>query len=245
MLLIDHLRSTGLSTAAARMMMRSGQVFYRGLPTADGSREVEPAGVDLRPNGPRIHIGTAPVLLLRDQHIMIAFKPAGLLSVTTSGRREISMLASMHRRFGTVLPVYTLPEDIAGVMLLALTRPLQDTLKEQLSTFERRFHAIVDGVLETEQEDVAWVQALGSRSSLITLTPGRRRMDALRAHLAEQDHPIFGDRQHAPGRISRAHPHPALVGSTLGLRHPVTDEPIRFELPLPDDMEQLRRRLSR
>ena len=245
MLLIDHLRSTGLSTAAARMMMRSGQVFYRGLPTADGNREVDPDGVDLRPSGPRIHIGTAPVLLLRDQHIMVAFKPAGLLSVTASGRQEISMLASMHRRFGTVLPVYTLPEEVAGVMLLALTRPLQETLKEQLPSFERRFHAIVDGVLESDREDLRCVQAIGARSSLVELSPGRHRLEALRAHLAAQDHPILGDRQHAPGRLSRVHPHPALVGSTLGLPHPVTGAPIRFELPLPDDMEQLRRRLSR
>ena len=131
MLLLDHLKSTGLSTQAARMMMRSGQVFYRGLPTADGSREVDPADVDLRPTGPRIHIGRAPVLLHRDRFIMVVFKPAGLLSATTSGRREISMLASMHRLFGTVLPIHLLPEEIAGVMVLALTRPIQEALKAQ------------------------------------------------------------------------------------------------------------------
>ncbi len=242
MLLIEHLKRTGLTTPAARLMMRSGQVFYRGLPTADGARTVTPDEVELRPNGPRIHIGKAPVLLLRDRHIMVAFKPAGLLSVTASGRQEISMLASMHRRFGTVLPINVLPEAVAGVMLLALTRPLQEALKAQ--TMDVRYQAIVDGVLETRQDDLRCLETIGTRSSLIE-ADGTRALDAIRAGLAEQDHPVLGDRKHAPGRIARAHPSPAIFGSTLGFRHPYTDAPIRFELPLPDDLERLRRKLAR
>ena len=245
MLLIDHLRSTGLSSQAARLMMHSGQVFYCGLPTADGAREVEPDRVDLRPNGPRIHIGRAPVMLLRDRHIMVVFKPAGLLSVTASGRREISMLASMHRLFGTVLPVNILPEEVAGMMVLALTRPLQESLKKQRAQFDRRFQAIVDGVLEAELDDLRRVGTIGRRNSLVELTTGGRNLDALRAGLTELEHPILGDSRYASGRLGRAHPHPALYGNILGFQHPYTDEAIRFELPLPDDLELLRRRLAR
>jgi hypothetical protein len=240
MLLLEHLRGTGLSTQAARLMMRSGQVFYRGLPTADGAREVDPAQVDLRPDGPRIHIGTAPVLLLRDRHIMVAFKPAGLLSVTVSGRTEISMLASMHRLFGTVLPVNILPEDTAGVMVLALTRPIQESLKAQAADFDLRFQALVDGV--PEREDVRLIETLGARSSLIEVTGGDP--DAIRARLLAMDHTVLGDRE-APGRLAALHPTPAIVGTTLGFRHPDTDAPVRFELPLPDDLERLRRSLAR
>ncbi len=242
MLLIEHLKSTGLTTPAARLMMRSGQVFYRGLPTADGSRAVDPAEVELRPRGPRIHIGKAPVLLLRDRHIMVAFKPAGLLSVTASGRQEISMLASMHRRFGTVLPINVLPEEVAGVMVLALTRPLQEALKAQ--TLDIRYQAIVDGVFEAERDDLRCLQTVGTRNSIVE-ADGPRSLDAIREGLAELDHPVLGDRRHAPGRIAGAHPFPAIFGSVLGFRHPYTDAPVRFDLPLPDDLERLRRKLAR
>ncbi|MFT5685039.1 MAG: 23S rRNA-/tRNA-specific pseudouridylate synthase [Myxococcota bacterium] len=242
MLLLEHLKSTGLTTAAARLMMRSGQVFYRGLPTADGAREVEPAEVDLRPDGPRIHIGKAPVLLHRDRHIMIAFKPAGLLSVTASGRHEISMLASMHRRFGTVLPVNILPEEVAGLMVLALTRPLQEALKTQ--TFDLRYRAIVDGVFKKQRDDLRCVGPIGTRNSLVE-SSGTGSLDAIREGLAKLGHPILGDRKNAPGRIASAHPSPAIYGNILGLRHPYSSTPIRFDLPLPDDLERLRRKLAR
>ena len=100
-------------------------------------------------------------------------------------------------------------------------------------------------MLETDSDGITAMAPIGRRNTLVGLTPGTRTLNTLRASLAAQDHPILGDRDHAPDRLSRDHPHPALYGSTLGFQHPAESREMRFDLPLPDDLERLRRKLAR
>ena len=59
-------------------------------------------------------------------------------------------------------------------------------------------------------------------------------------HFAEAGHPVLGDPRYEPDLAH--HPHwpydrLALHARLLGLDHPVTGQPLRFQSPLPTEME--------
>lgn len=92
-------------------------------------------------------------------------------------------------------------------------------------------------------------------ASLVKLNLKTGRTHQLRVHLSSMNHPIFGDPvyggramvygsqlpkmksriENLLGNLSRQ----ALHAKTLGFIHPATKQPIRFESPLPDDLELL------
>lgn len=69
------------------------------------------------------------------------------------------------------------------------------------------------------------------------LETGRRNQ--IRVHFAEAGHPVLGDTRYRPDLSE--HPHwrvkrLALHAAVLGLKHPVTGQPMRFEAPMPAAM---------
>ncbi len=68
------------------------------------------------------------------------------------------------------------------------------------------------------------------------------RTHQIRVHLASIGHPLEGDALYA-GRGARLLGRQALHASRLALRHPASGRIVRFESPLPADMEQLLARL--
>jgi 23S rRNA pseudouridine1911/1915/1917 synthase len=78
------------------------------------------------------------------------------------------------------------------------------------------------------------------------------RTHQIRVHLASLGHPVVGDRAYGSGfatktallpeparALAAAFPRQALHAFLLGFEHPVTGEEMRFEAPLPADMEEL------
>ena len=78
------------------------------------------------------------------------------------------------------------------------------------------------------------------------------RTHQIRVHLAAMGHPVLGDRSYGAGFATKAvrlpeparslagdFPRQALHAWLLGFAHPATNEEIRFESPLPDDMAML------
>ncbi len=73
------------------------------------------------------------------------------------------------------------------------------------------------------------------------------RTHQIRIHLSEGGHPLLGDRvytRHFAGPLLDA-PRLMLHAAELGFVHPVTERPMRWELPLPDDMREVAARLRR
>jgi 23S rRNA pseudouridine1911/1915/1917 synthase len=73
----------------------------------------------------------------------------------------------------------------------------------------------------------------------VRLETGRRNQ--IRVHFAEADHPVLGDSRYR--RDLAAHPHwrysrLALHARLLGFVHPVTNQPLRLESPLPAEMNR-------
>jgi len=68
------------------------------------------------------------------------------------------------------------------------------------------------------------------------------RTHQIRIHLSERGHPLCGEKVYAQPLFGAATPEEsgaprlALHAAELGFEHPVTGEPMRFEMPLPDDL---------
>ena len=77
------------------------------------------------------------------------------------------------------------------------------------------------------------------------------RTHQIRVHLSEQANaPLLGDKLYGKSTLPSALQvlvagldRQALHAGVLGFRHPITGKDLRFEAPLPSDLEQLRRRL--
>jgi 23S rRNA pseudouridine1911/1915/1917 synthase len=75
------------------------------------------------------------------------------------------------------------------------------------------------------------------------------RTHQIRIHLAELGHPVCGDKvyHHLPGGGVRPDhsqaPRLALHAAELGFTHPVSNEPLHWEMPLPPDLEAFLARL--
>jgi len=81
------------------------------------------------------------------------------------------------------------------------------------------------------------------------------RTHQIRVHLTHLGHPLVGDQTYGRQRTPPASladgirdalasfPRQALHAQTLGFRHPITDQEVRFESALPGDMASLTARL--
>ncbi|MCC6511113.1 MAG: RluA family pseudouridine synthase [Pirellulaceae bacterium] len=80
----------------------------------------------------------------------------------------------------------------------------------------------------------------------VQLETGRRNQ--IRVHLADAGHPIIGDPRYKSDQARhRFWPHSrmGLHAETLGLKHPVTGDPLEFVAPWPQDFRDFRRKASR
>lgn len=88
--------------------------------------------------------------------------------------------------------------------------------------------------------------------SLLRLSPKTGRTHQIRVHLSYIKHPIVGDDMYGgkliyPWQLQDAEPapqepvinRPALHASTLEFKHPTTEKIVKFEAPLPEDMQNL------
>ena len=162
--------------------------------------------------------------------------------------------------------VHRLDRETSGVMIFAKDKQSKDYLQEQFAdrSVHRVYHALVEGRPENESGTIReWlledkflrVKAVNKKhpnakeaithwsiedsdefASLISLTIETGRRHQIRVGLANIGCPVVGDNQHGAegnpiGRI-------ALHASSLELLHPVTDDPIRFEAPIPFGPQQ-------
>ena len=91
-------------------------------------------------------------------------------------------------------------------------------------------------------------------STLLSVHIETGRTHQIRVHLSEAGFSIVGDQDYGRARrkpagaqavfqILKAFARPALHAAVLGFQHPRTGEPLRFEAPLPPDLEALLERL--
>ncbi len=240
--------------------MGTGKVWYGGVPTADAGRMVDPSGVSFRENAPRIRVGRDLVLVHVDDHLAVVWKPAGLLSVAAPGRGDDdNVVTAVSRLLGRAMPVHRLDEPTSGLMLVARDPIARAGLIEQISAhaIERRYLALVQQTFR--EGEVRWeselpqgtavshfrrLQVLRRDATLVEARLETGRKHQIRLHLADLGHPVLGDERYAPKPVVRRAPRLALHAWRLGFEHPRTGKRLRFQVPLADDLERLRRELD-
>jgi tRNA pseudouridine32 synthase/23S rRNA pseudouridine746 synthase len=205
----------------------------------------------------------APLRLIHhDSAIVIADKPAGLLSVPGRGAERADCLIERIRGvFPEVLLVHRLDLDTSGVMVFALTKAAQADLGRQFEarTVRKAYVARVGGRVEADEGrvdlplTVDWpnrprqhvnhetgraavtdwkVLSRGETETRVRLTPLTGRSHQLRVHMAEIGHPILGDTLYATGAAAEF-PRLMLHAESLRFRHPETGRTVTFTAPVP------------
>jgi 23S rRNA pseudouridine1911/1915/1917 synthase len=261
--LVDHLKALGYTNHSAREALRTGKVRVAGWPTADPARPVDPAQVTVDPNAPRIQMGRDVLVVWRDETAAVVLKPPGLLSVAAPGRPEDdTVVGQVARAFGRAFTVHRLDEGTSGLLLVGLSEPAREKLKDQFAahTVERAYLALVRGEVTRErwtvQNQLVRDRGDGRRGSgrggvdatthferVGPVCPGvtmvRARLESgrthqVRIHLAEGGNAVLGDMLYARGgpRVPRL----ALHAAVLGFDHVVDGRRLRWEAPLADDL---------
>lgn len=270
----EVLRGLGMKGATAKKVAKTGKVWVRGTPSADLGRMVEPSDVEYRPNAPRIVVNRDPAVVFEDRHMLVVWKPPGLLSVAAPKRgKDDNLISMMARKYGQAHPVHRLDEGTSGLMMVARTAAAQNALKALLEKREvtRRYLAIChnqmsmrprriesqlgrsehtglrSSVTEGGLHAVTHVQLIEALPRSISLVEARLesgRTHQVRIHLSEAKHPVLGDPLYGR-KGDRSMRRCALHSWKLGLVHPFTQKRVDLEAVLADDMEKHRRWLIR
>ncbi len=206
---------------------------------------------------------TDPLNILHEDHqILVADKPAGLLSVPGKGEHLADcLLTRLQEAFPQTLLVHRLDRDTSGVMVFALTPHAQRHLGLQ---FEKRqtkktYLARVAGRLEPKTGTidlpigVDWpnrprqmIDHENGRNALtdwrvvraddtetrVHLMPKTGRSHQLRVHMLSLGHPILGDPLYAADSVAE-HSRMMLHSEELRLRHPEGGIGMKFRSPAP------------
>lgn len=201
-------------------------------------------------------------LVHHDPRIVVADKPAGLLSVPGRGEdRTDCLINRLKGVFAEVLLVHRLDLDTSGVMVFALTRHSQISLGQQFErrevgkTYVARVHGRMTGdegrvnlplIVDWPNRPRQHVNHVTGRPAVtdwrvidrsdtetrVELMPLTGRSHQLRVHMAEIGHPILGDSLYADGP-ARDHPRLMLHAERLTIRHPETRLVVTFSVPAP------------
>ena len=251
----------GLSRRKARAVIDEGGVFVdrarvkvAGRPVRAGQTiEVNVGGAVERSAAP-----PAPRIVHVDEHIIVADKPAGLVTAPTPESDRGDMLDQLSRAHGEVYLVHRIDLPTSGLLVFAHTREANKRLGDAFKAHDvdREYRAIAIGSVASQTIDrpiearraVTHIEVLEALhgATLVTARLETGRTHQIRIHLAGLGHPLAGDTQHG-GETARTFlpraPRLALHAAVLGFTHPATGERVRFESPLPDELARYVERL--
>ncbi len=244
----------GLSRRRARAVIDLGGVFVDRTRVKIAGRtvragqliEVNVGGAIERSEPPQ-----APGIVFVDDHVIVADKPAGLVTAPTPESDRGDLLDQLARSYGEVYLVHRLDLPTSGLLVFARTRDANKRLGDAFvrHDIEREYRAVVIGAVAEQTVDrpiqgkraVTYIGVLEPLvgATLISARLETGRTHQIRLHLAGLGHPVAGDRQHG-GEASRTFtpraPRLALHAAVLGFSHPATGERVRFERDLPADL---------
>jgi len=244
----------GLSRRKARAVIDLGGVFVDRARVKVAGRPVR-AGQLIEVNvGGAIERGEpppAPEVVFADDHVIVADKPAGLVTAPTPESDRGDLLDQLVRRYGEVYLVHRLDLPTSGLLVFARTRDANKQLGDAFvrHDVDREYRAVAIGSVTPQTVDrpiqgkraVTHIGVLeplaGATLVAVRLETGRTHQ--IRIHLAGLGTPVAGDHQHG-GEASRTFtpraPRLALHAAMLGFTHPATGERVRFERALPGEL---------
>jgi 23S rRNA pseudouridine1911/1915/1917 synthase len=244
----------GLSRRKARAVIDLGGVFVdrarvkvAGRPVRAGQLiEVNIGGAVERSEPP-----PAPEIVFVDDHVIVAEKPAGLVTAPTPESDRGDLLDQLVRRYGEVYLVHRLDLPTSGLLVFARTRDANKQLGGAFARHDvdREYRAVAIGSVAPQTVDrpiqgkravtsIGVLEALAG-ATLVSVRLETGRTHQIRIHLAGLGTPVAGDHQHG-GEASRTFtpraPRLALHAAMLGFTHPATGERVKFERAIPVEL---------
>ena len=199
-------------------------------------------------------------ILHHDKDVLVAVKPSGLLSVPGRGDdRYDSMLTRLQQIDSRVLAVHRLDMDTSGLMVFALRKKAERSLKLQFQQrrIEKCYQAMVQGHLGTTEGKIEFplgpdpqqrlrhrvdpqgkkalteyrVLDRGDNCCLLALYPRTGRSHQLRVHLLAIGHPILGDRFYASMEVQQRASRLQLHAQSIQFEQPYSGKVLVFEEP--------------
>ena len=97
-----------------------------------------------------------PEILFEDEHIIVADKPAGMLSIPDRNGNKDNMVTALERQFGKVFIVHRLDRETSGVICFARNEAAHRHLSIQFErhTTDKFYLALLDGVLHHDEGEI-------------------------------------------------------------------------------------------
>jgi 23S rRNA pseudouridine1911/1915/1917 synthase len=246
----------GLSRRKARAVIDLGGVFVDRTRVKVASRFVKAGQViEVNVGGALTAVEPPPVptIVFVDAHLIIADKPAGLVTAPTPESDRGDLLDQLAKQFGEVYLVHRLDLPTSGLLVFARTREANKKLGElfKVHDIDREYRAVAIGTVAAHTIDrpvdgkravthIGVIEALAG-ATLVSARLETGRTHQIRLHLAGEGTPLAGDREHG-GETSRTFvpraPRLALHAARLGFAHPATGERVVFESPLPPELDR-------
>jgi len=211
-------------------------------------------------------------LLYVDEHLLVADKPAGMLSVPTPNAEGRTLLDALRAQKLGPLTVHRLDRETSGAILFARDPGTRAALEEmfRLRAVKKTYWALARGRLRgaagkfsfriAEAGAVASVsprgQAAETRWRVLAQHPATTEVEVdlltgrhnqIRLHFAHASHPLVGERKYARGAespLALRSRRVALHAWRMSFAHPSGGARIEVEAPLPADLEELRLRAT-
>jgi len=196
-------------------------------------------------------------IVFEDEDMAVIIKPAG---INVSGNQFKTVQNALNYnltpsskidKLPWPLPVHRLDNQTSGLLIIAKTKGARIQLGKDFEnkTITKHYHALVIGQLlktgtisapvDGKKSDSLYTSIRTVKSlknewiSLIELSPLTGRTHQLRIHCSSIGHPILGDKLYGDeGMILKAKGL-FLAAIRLTLNHPISGEPLQFEIPTP------------
>jgi len=163
-----------------------------------------------------------------------------------------------------VFIVHRLDKDTSGLLIFAKSREVQLSLQKDWNNTEKKYLAVVQGHFSKKEDTItsyltenkahvvhstsdAKVGKLSHTHykvlqktrmySLLEVNLVTGRKNQIRVHLAEQGHPVVGDKKY--GEKHKGHKRLALHAKSITFKHPTNGKRLSFETIVPPNIERL------
>jgi len=221
---------------------------------------------------PAKHQPRGLAILHEHRAIIVVEKPCGLLTIGTDRdkTRTAHTILNEYVRKGDprsrnrVYIVHRLDRETSGILIFARSEPAKIFLQENWQDTEKRYLAVVHGILQEKTGTISSYLAENSSFTVystpdpaagklshteytvlkeakglslleIHLLTGRKHQ--IRVHLSERGHPIVGDKKY--GKANDGYPTLALHARSLSFTHPVNGRRLTFATGIPDFFTRL------
>lgn len=206
-----------------------------------------------------------PCVIFEDEHLLVVAKPAGWNTHAPSphaGEGIYDWLKHREPRWSSLAILHRLDKETSGVLVFGKTPLANKSLTEQFT--DRRVHKkyllLTDKpvpskeftvknpllrigekyasrpggeIAETKFTPITDAKFGSGQLKMVTAEPLTGRTHQIRVHAAENGFPILGDTLYGGTAAARVFLH----ASEISFKHPATNEPVKFSVPVNFDVE--------